>query len=64
MYGIHQGKTSQHSIRVGDDAWAKAVSRAKNDGRTPSTIIAMFVMAYGEGQIDLPTLEFAQFENR
>lgn len=42
------------SIRVNDEAWAKAKRRARQDGVTVSRAAALFVEGYGRGMIDLP----------
>lgn len=45
------------SVRVSDEAWAKAKRRASFEGLTVSNAVAQLVEGYGEGLIDPPKVQ-------
>jgi hypothetical protein len=45
------------SVRVSDDAWDKARSRAEYEGVTVSHVAAVLIEGYAKGLINLPKVQ-------
>lgn len=42
------------TIRIDDDTWDRAKTRAAEDGLTISSVMARFVTGYAEGKVSAP----------
>lgn len=52
------------SVRISDEVWEAAKSRAEQDGYTMSRVVAVFVEGYADGQFDLPQVTVSYRNSR
>lgn len=45
------------TIRVNDETWERAKSRAESEGLTISQVLTRFVTGYGERKIEVPKMQ-------
>ena len=52
-----KGSTPARSVRVSDEAWEKARSRAEYEGVTVSHVAAVLIEGYSKGLINMPKVQ-------
>lgn len=51
-----KGPKRSHSVRVHDDVWSKARTRAEHEGTTVNGVIEEIMEGYARGLINLPKI--------